>query len=322
MSKRRLGKTSIEITAIGMGCWQFARGGNAIGRFWNALSDAQIREIVEAARAAGIGWFDTAEIYGKGSSERNLSGALASLQVAPGSVVIATKWWPFARTARSIGATIDTRLACLGGYPIDLHQVHQPFSLSSVPAQMKAMAALVKAGKIKSVGVSNFSARAMEQAHAVLAAEGIPLASNQVRFSLLDRRIESNGILAAAKKLGITIIAYSPLAQGVLTGRFHQDPTASAKLSSMRRMMSPARASVLERTRPLVDEIAAIARAHGVSSSTIALAWAVGFHGDTVVAIPGASRPAQAQDNAAAMTVTLTPLELSRLDELSRPAGR
>jgi aryl-alcohol dehydrogenase-like predicted oxidoreductase len=150
MAKRRLGKTSIEITAIGMGCWQFAQGGNAIGRFWNALNAAQIREIVEAARAAGIGWFDTAEIYGNGSSERNLSAALASLGVVPGSVVVATKWWPFARTARSIGATIDTRIACLGSYPIDLHQVHQPFSFSSVPAQMKAMAALVKAGKIKS----------------------------------------------------------------------------------------------------------------------------------------------------------------------------
>jgi aryl-alcohol dehydrogenase-like predicted oxidoreductase len=322
MAKRRLGKTSIEITPIGMGCWQFAQGGNAIGKFWNALSPAQIREIVDAARTAGIGWFDTAEIYGNGTSERSLSGALASLGVAPGSVVVATKWWPFARTARSIGATIDTRIACLGSYPIDLHQVHQPFSFSSVTAQMKAMAALVKAGKIKSVGVSNFSARAMEQAHAALAAEGIPLASNQVRFNLLDRRIESNGVLAAAKKLGVTIIAYSPLAQGVLSGRFHQDPSAAAKLSGMRRMMSPARPSALERTRPVVEELGAIARAHGVSSSTVALAWAVGFHGETVVAIPGASRPSQAQENAAAMAVTLSAKELSRLDELSRPASR
>jgi len=322
MTKRSLGKTGIEITPIGLGCWQFAEPGSANSRFWGPLTTPQVQEIVAAACAAGIGWFDTAELYGKGTSEQRLSGALSALGVKPGQVVIATKWWPFPRSARSICATIDTRLSCLGAYPIDLYQVHQPLSFSSVGAQMKAMAALVKAGKIRSVGVSNFSARAMEAAHAALAKDAIPLASNQVRFSLLHRRIESNGVLAAAKKLGVTIIAYSPLAQGVLSGRFHQDPSALAKVSGMRKMMSPARRSALERTRPLVEELGAMARAHGVSASTVALAWAVSFHGDTVVAIPGASRPAQAQENAAAMSLALSDKEKARLDELSRPLSR
>jgi aryl-alcohol dehydrogenase-like predicted oxidoreductase len=321
MTKRRLGKTDIEITPIGLGCWQFAQGGNAIGRFWSPLGSAQIAEIVGAALKSGIGWFDTAEIYGNGSSERNLSASLEGLGVKAGSVVVATKWFPLFRTARSIGATIDTRIACLGRYPIDLHQIHQPLSFSPVPAQMREMAKLLRAGKIRSIGVSNFSARAMEAAHAALAAEGIPLASNQVRFNLLDRRIESNGILEAAKRLGVTIIAYSPLAQGVLSGRFHQDPGSAAKISTMRRMTGRLGAASLARSRPLVEELVAIGRAHGVSASQVSLAWTVRFHGDSVVAIPGASRPEQAEKNAAAGELALSPKEMARIDELSRAAG-
>ncbi len=322
IEKRRLGKTDIEITPLGLGCWQFAQDGNAMGRFWTKLTTAQIREIVDTALKSGIGWFDTAEIYGNGSSERNLSASLAALGVRPGSVVVATKWFPLLRTARSIGATIDTRMACLGSYPIDLHQIHQPLSFSPVPVQMREMAKLLRAGKIRSVGVSNFSARAMEAAHATLAAEQIPLASNQVRFNLLDRRIEKNGVRAAAKKLGITIIAYSPLAQGVLSGRFHQDGSAARQISGMRRMASRIGSATLERTRPLVDELAAIGRAHGVSASQVALAWTVRFHGDTVVAIPGATRPAQAQESGAAMALKLSTKEMVRVDELSRSAAR
>ena len=318
MNKRRLGRTDIEISPLGMGCWQLSQGGNAPGKFWDAQSAAQAAETVSAALESGISWFDTAEIYGNGTSEKSLSASLASLGVKPGSVVVATKWFPIFRTARSIGKTIDTRIACLGSYPIDLHQVHQPWSFSPIAAQMREMAALVKARKIRSVGVSNFSARAMEPAHAALAAEGIPLASNQVRFNLLDRSIEKNGTLASAKKLGITLIAYSPLAQGVLTGRFHRDPGATAKLSTMRRMMSRTGTAALERSRPLVEALEEIGRAHGSTASQVALAWAVTFHGDTIVAIPGASRAAQARENGGALALTLSAKELARIDELSR----
>jgi aryl-alcohol dehydrogenase-like predicted oxidoreductase len=320
MDKRRLGKTDIEISPLGMGCWQLAQGTSAMGRFWEIQSPAQAAETVSAAMESGISWFDTAEIYGNGTSEKTLSAALASLGVKPGSVVVATKWFPIFRTARSIGKTIDTRIACLGSYPIDLHQVHQPWSFSPVAAQMREMAALVKARKIRSVGVSNFSARAMEAAHAALAAEGIPLASNQIRFNLLDRRIERNGVLAAAKKLGITLIAYSPLSQGVLSGRFHRDPGAVAKLSTMRRMMSRTGAAALERSRPLVQALEEIGRAHGSTASQVALSWTVTFHGDTIVAIPGASRAPQARENGGAMALTLSQQELKRIDELSRAA--
>ena len=150
-------------------------------------------------------------------------------------------------------------------------------SLSSIPAQMKEMARLVRAGKVGAVGVSNFSAARMEQAHAALAADGIPLASNQIRFNLLDRSIESNGILEAARGLGVTIIAWSPLAQGLLTGRFHEEPGLVKSLRPGRRLMGGFSAASISRTAPLIEELGAVARAHGVSVAQVTLSWTVNF---------------------------------------------
>lgn len=321
MEKRRLGKTDIEITPIGLGSWQFSQGAKGMSRIWDNIGQEAITGIVDTALKGGISWFDTAELYGRGTSEQMLAAALSALGVPPGSVVVATKWWPFLRTARSISATIDTRLSRLSPYPIGLYQIHQPISFSPIPAQMREMAKLLRAGKIASIGVSNFSAKQMEMAHAALAAEGIVLASNQVRFNLLDRGIERNGILETAKKLGVTIIAWSPLAQGILTGRYHEDPSLLNKVPLMRRMMGRLSPTALERTRPLVNEMRSIARAHGASIAQVALSWEVSFHGQTVVAIPGATRPAQAEQNAEAMKVRLSETERSALEALSRAAG-
>jgi aryl-alcohol dehydrogenase-like predicted oxidoreductase len=186
---------------------------------------------------------------------------------------------------------------------------------------MKEMAKLLRAGKIRSIGVSNFSARQMEQAHAALAEEKIVLASNQVRFNLLDRNIEKRGVVDAAKRLGITIIAYSPLAQGVLTGRFHEDPASIGKVSLIRRIIGGVGPALLARTAPLIDELRLVARAHGVTVGQVALSWVVGFHGAAVVAIAGATTPAQAEQNAAAMGIRLSQKELARIDEISRSVG-
>ena len=316
--RRRLGRTSVEITPIGLGCWQFSSGFGLVGGFWEALPQEAVNEIVGTGLAGGIGWFDTAEAYGKGRSEQALARALAANGRKDGDVVVATKWWPILRTATSIGATIDDRLRCLGGFSIDLHQVHQPFSFSTVESEMEAMAALVAAKKIRAVGVSNFSASQMRRAHAALARHGIPLASNQVRYSLVARGIETNGTLAAAKELGVTIIAYSPLGQGILSGRFHDDPTLIRKRVGPRRYMSLFRASGLARTRPLVDELRRVAAARGLTPSQVALNWLLDFHGDSVVAIPGASQPRHAEEAAGAMGFRLSDAEMGRLDELSR----
>jgi aryl-alcohol dehydrogenase-like predicted oxidoreductase len=318
MNKRRLGKTDIEVTPIGLGCWQFSQGQGIIGKYWSILDQETITSVVKTALDNGVSWFDTAEAYGRGKSEQALAKALKDLGVASGSVVVATKWFPLFRTAGSLHRTIDERLANLDGYPIDLYQIHHPTSFSSVSSQMRGMAELLRAGKIRSIGISNFSAAQMEQAHAALAAEGIVLASNQVRYSLLDRKIEYNGIMETARRLGVSVIAYSPLAQGALTGKYHDDPSLAAGLTGPRKFMGTFGTPALSRIAPLVDELRAIGKSYGVTPSQVALNWLVNFQGDTVVAIPGASAPRHAEESAGALSFRLNAKELQRLDEVSR----
>jgi aryl-alcohol dehydrogenase-like predicted oxidoreductase len=318
LPQRTLGRTPIVVTPVGLGCWQFSSGFGIVGGFWDALPQDTVNQIVATALAHGINWFDTAEIYGRGRSERALAAALSAAGRKDRDVVVATKWWPIPRRAASILSTIAERQRCLGGFSIDLHQVHQPFSFSSVEAEMDAMAELVQRGQIRAVGVSNFSAPKMRRAHAALAKHGIPLASNQVVYSLLKRRIESNGVLAAARELGVTIIAYSPLAQGILTGKFHEDPGLIRSRTGPRKWRPDFRRGGLERSRPLVEALRAIAAAHAATPAQVALSWLVNFHGGTVVAIPGATSVAQARENAAAMAVKLDAAEFARLDLLSR----
>jgi len=316
-SHRPLGRSPIRISAIGLGCWQFSEGQGLGGSYWPALPRDTANRIVAASLAGGINWFDTAEMYGGGRSETVLSAALLAAGRKNGDVVVATKWMPAFRTARSLKTTIGERLARLAPFGIDLHQVHQPIALATVAAQMDAMADLVAEGKVRTVGVSNFSAARMRAAHRALAARGIPLVSNQVRYSLLHRRIERNGVLDATRELGVTVIAYSPLAQGVLSGKFHRDLELIRSRTGPRKWMPAFRRSGLERSRPLVRALEEIAAAHGATPSQVALSWLVNAHGETVVAIPGATSVAQAEENARALDLALTPAEQARLDQLS-----
>ena len=311
INRRLLGKTDLYVTPIGLGCWQFANSRSV----WNSPSQEEVDKIVKIALDGGINWFDTAELYGRGNSERALATALCKAGMANSDVVIATKWSPFLRTARNIPHTIDKRLECLSPCKIDLYQIHLPYAFSSVEAQMDAMAVLVKAGKIRYVGVSNFSAAKMRRAHAQLAKHGLPLASNQVRFNLLDRKPEKNGVLAAAKELNISLIAYSPLAQGLLTGKFHNNPESVKRTPWMRRMLLVRK---IERTRKLIKKLAEIAGVHNCSIAEVALSWTVNFHGDAILAIPGATKTEQVQRNVGALTLKLTPEEMDDIDRESR----
>ena len=188
-SLRPLGLTGIMISPIGLGCWQFSKQKNLAGKFWPNLEDNLIERIVTLSIDGGINWFDTAEIYGGGESEKALSKALKAAGKKPGEVIVATKWWPVFRCASNISKTIDKRISVLDPYPIDLYQVHQPWSFSGENREMEVMAELVNRKLIKAVGVSNFSAQKMENSWETLQKFGIPLATNQVRYNLLDERL-------------------------------------------------------------------------------------------------------------------------------------
>ena len=313
--QRTLGKTAIQITPIGLGLMEFGGGGGLLGFAFPVIPQEDKNRIVQAALDGGINWFDTAELYGRGVSENSLRLALQAAGKVDGEVKVATKWWPLLRTAGNIQRSIHERLRFLDGYSIDLYQVHQPYGFSSPEAEMDAMADLVEAGLIKSVGVSNFSEQHMRRAHKRLEQRGLPLASNQVLYSLVDRRIERNGILKAAKELGVTIIAYTPLGSGLLSGKYHKNPDLlKGKFRYWRIQIK----RDLEKTRPLVQALEEIGAHYDATAAQVALNWLIHFHGETVVTIPGATKVNQVEQAAAAMNFKLADDELKRLDELSR----
>lgn len=314
---RRLGSSDLMVSPIGLGCWQFSQG-RGWNKYWPALPEKEIEDIVAASLDGGINWFDTAEAYGGGESEKQLSRVLQKAGRRPGDVLIATKWMPAFRTAGNIPKSIAARLDCLAPYGIDLYQIHMPIALSSVRRQMEAMAGLVAAGKIRAVGVSNFGAARMREARRILADKGLPLVSNQVSYSLLNRGIERNGVLETARELGVSIIAYSPLAQGVLSGRFHDDPDRLRDLKGMRKWRRVYRNETLRRGRPLIEALKEIGARHGASPAQVALNWLFSFSGEIVVVIPGASRKEQAAANAGSMAFVLSRDELDCLDRVSR----
>ena len=315
-SLRHLGRTGIMVTPIGLGCWQFSKQKNMAGKYWPALEDDLINKIISLSLEGGINWFDTAELYGKGASEKALSKGLQASGIKPGEVIIATKWWPMFRLASNIRKTIDERIRALEPYPIDLHQVHQPWGFSSEKSEMTVMAEIFDRKLIKSIGVSNFSAKQMKNSWETLNKAGIPLASNQVRYNLLDRRIETNGIMDLAKKLDISIIAYSPLAQGLVTGKFHDNPKLLKNIG-FRNYNPQFKPEGLEKSRPVVMLVKELALKYNVTPSQVALNWLINYHGDTVVAIPGATKEIHVKENTGSMSFKLSDEDMMRLDNES-----
>ncbi|WLR42091.1 aldo/keto reductase [Bacillus carboniphilus] len=319
ISLRNLGASDLKVSPLGLGTWQFSKGKRLAGiKFWPDLEKQLIQEIVKVSLRGGINWFDTAEIYGKGASEAVLADALNELGDEAKEALICTKWWPAFRRAKSINQTIDQRLEALKGRKIDLYLVHQPFSFSSANEEMNQMAQLLQEGKINHVGVSNFSEKKLREAHGALKEQGFPLVANQMKFSLLDRRIERNGVLDAAKQLGVTIIAYSPLEQGILTGKFHKNRELIKNIVGPRKYLSGFKESSLTRTQPLIDLLERLAKEYDISTSQIALNWTIHFHGETIVAIPGATKKHHAEENIGALTFRLSDKHLAEIDKVSK----
>jgi aryl-alcohol dehydrogenase-like predicted oxidoreductase len=228
-------------------------------------------------------------------------------------VLIATKFPPgvFSRTA-DLPRALDASLARLGRGSIDLYQHHFPSSRVSIPELMELMADAVQAGKVKAVGVSNYSAEEMRLAHATLAGRGIPLASNQVEYSLLHRQPEVDGVLDACRELGVTLIAYQPLASGALTGKY----ATGARPTGIRRFMGNFRGKGLEAVAPVVALLREIGERYSKSPAQIALRWLI--ENEIVLPIPGAKNGRQAAENAAALSFRLTPEEMETLDRATR----
>jgi aryl-alcohol dehydrogenase-like predicted oxidoreductase len=288
-----------------------------VGKYWPPLTDEDTCKIVKASIDGGINWFDTAEIYGRGKSEQGLADALKKNGQKPDETIIATKWWPIGRMASSIKRTIKKRDANLGGYPIALHQIHSPLGFSSVEKEMDAMADLIEDGRIKYIGVSNFSADRMRRASEALDRRGHKLVSNQVVYSILNRKIESNGTMETARELGIAIIAYSPLAQGLVSGKFHEDRELIKKRVGSRKHMNKFKKEGLIKSHPVIDKLKLVAVEYNATSSQVALNWLINFHGDIVVAIPGATKIRQAKENTGAMNFTLSQEHLDMLGQVS-----
>ncbi len=311
---RKLGHSDLEVSPVGLGVMQFAGGSGAFQSLFPAIPEEERIKIVKTALEGGINWFDTAELYGAGRSEKYLAEALDELDEIRKRAIIATKWSPYLRFAGNIKKTIQERLDKLNPYPIGLYQIHNPKSFSSPNAEMNAMADLVEDGKIRAIGVSNFNLQQMCKAQEKLEKRGLGLASNQIQYNLLNRQIEFNGVMETARELKITLIAWAPLASGILTGKFHKNPEVLARMPAVRRKRLEKQ---LESSRPVIEVLDEIASKHGSEPAQVALSWLIN-QGQDIVAVTGASRIGHVLEGIGAMKLQLSEEDTTRLDQVSR----
>jgi aryl-alcohol dehydrogenase-like predicted oxidoreductase len=277
-------------------------------------TDSDIHEAFHVSLQSGINFFDTAEVYGKGRSEQLLAACLREArQSSPSApLVVATKFMPYPWRLRKgiLLSKLHASLARLGLERVDLYQIHWPFPPVPIEVWANALADAVAAGLTRAVGVSNYNSAQMLRAHSALAKRGVPLASNQVEFHLLNRRVEHEGLLRLCRELGVTLIAYSPLAKGMLTGKY----TPQTRPPGLRSYLF--RRARLGKIQPLTQLLREIGRAHeGKSPAQVALNWVMC---KGAVPIPGAKNARQAQENATALGWRLAEHEIAALDEESQ----
>ena len=288
-------------SVIGLGTWQFG------SREWNYGSHYAAdtaKRIIERALELGVNLIDTAEMYGFGASERIIGSVLTQV---PSGAVIATKFVPFVYSAEYAASRCSKSRQRLGVEVIDLYQVHFPNPLDRLSRLAVALDGLVDRGMVKSVGVSNFSVAAWDRLGRLSRS---PIVSNQVHYSLLERGPEAEHLPYALANSKV-VIAYSPIEQGVLSGKYGR----ANRPRDIRRMNRHFAPDALERMQPLLAALARVARAHDATSAQIALAWVVSH--PNVIAIPGASSVAQLEANAAAADIELGREELAELEAAS-----
>ncbi len=306
-----LGKSSLQVPRMGIGAmtWGDAKGLARLHPAKTAYGGAEgfeeEKRALEVSIAAGANLFDTAAMYSGGASERRVG------ELARGRDVLIASKFPggFSFKAEDLPKELEASLVRLGRDSIDLYQHHFPSNRVSIPKLMELLADAFEAGKIKAVGVSNYSAEQMREAHAALAKRGIPLASNQIEYSLLHRQPEVNGILDACRELGITLIAYSPLAGGALTGKY----SATQKAGGLRRFLPNFSKKAMEAVQPVVNLLRQIGERYSKTPSQVALRWLI--ENPIVLPIPGAKNSKQAIENAGALSFALTPEEVEALSQ-------
>jgi len=310
--KTSLGRSKLQVPRMGVGAMTWgdphglARLHPAKIAYGGAHGYDEEKRAVESSVAAGVTLFDTAAMYSGGAAERRL-GELTRGQ----DVVIATKFPSgFSFRVEDLPKELDGNLARLGRDSIDLYQHHYPSNKMSIPKLMEKLADAVEAGKIKAAGVSNYSAEQMREAHAALAKRGIPLASNQVEYSLLHRQPETNGVLDACRELGITLIAYSPLGMGALTGKYSATNRAGG---FFRRILPNFSRKAMDAVQPIIHLLREIGERYSKTPSQVALRWLI--ENPIVLPIPGAKNGKQAMDNAGALTFSLTAEEVESLSQ-------
>ena len=309
-STQPLGRSGLQVPRLGVGTMTWGDP-SGLGRFTPAKlayggagGAAQEALAFESSLAAGATLFDTAAMYSNGASEQRL-GVLARGTAA----LIATKFPQGMRsTAEDMPRALAGSLARLGRDTIDLYQHHFPAKRVDISLLMSLMADAVAAGKVRAVGVSNYSPEQMRHAHAVLAERGVALASNQVQYSLLHRQPETNGVLDTCRELGVTLIAYQPLASGALTGKYLDGP----RPRGLRRFMPIFRRNRRESVASVVALLREIGARHSTDATQVALRWLM--ENNAVLPIPGAKNGMQAVANAQALTFSLSPDEVEALD--------
>ena len=318
----------ISIAPLGVGAWPW--GSTWYWGYGKSYGEDDVRGAFRASLDAGVTLFDTAELYGRGKSERIL-GQLAGELAGSGDEddpmdsgfrrnegielpqpFVATKYMPYPWRWRAgdVPRALKASLRRLGLERVDLYQIHWPV-VPARPRFRQWVAGLIRAhaeGLVRAVGVSNFDAELTKRTHELLSKAGIPLASNQLPYSLLDRHIEHEGLLDVCKELDVTVIAYSPIAEGLLTGKYTPDNRPAGWRG--RRL----RKKVIQ-VQPIVEALREIGGRHeGKTPSQVALRWLIQKGS---LPIPGAKTAQQAADNAGALGWALTDKEMAALDKVS-----
>ncbi len=290
---------------IGLGAW--AWGDRLVWGYGKGYTDTEVEEGFRVSLENGVTLVDTAEVYGNGRSERLLGQFLKKTDQP---VIVATKFFPMPWRIRRASVTRALRhsLERLDLERVDLYQIHWPSPIVPIEQYVEGLVAARRLGLTRAVGVSNYDKNQMQRAVTTLARHDIPLASNQVEFHLLNRRVEKNGLLARCQELGVRLIAYSPLAMGLLTGKYSpKNPPPG--------MRGGKYGGILKDIQPLIHLMTEIGQDYGGKSpAQIALNWVIC---KGALPIPGAKNVRQAEMNAGAAGWRLTTEQVKALDEAS-----